>query len=166
MGVMKPPPPTALATFERSFRLLNVAMHSVALQVRRLRSAEPEDVTFIFRKWSDFDFLVVSLMRLRRSVQLACELSQVKPALESALHEFDERLPGLKQARDVAEHVDDYALDRGHRKSISRFGLETSSLNARGPTLTWLGARVNANVALRAAERLFLAMQTAKNALQ
>jgi hypothetical protein len=163
---MKPQPPKVLATFERAFRPSNIAMHSVALQVRRLRSAEPEDVAFIFRKWSDFDFLVVALTRMRRSVQLACELPQVKPALESALHDFDERLPGLKRTRDVAEHVGDYALERGHLRSVSRFVLETYSLSARGPSLNWLGARVNASSPLRAAERLFLAMQTAKTVLR
>jgi hypothetical protein len=139
-------------------------MHTVTLQVRRLRSGEPEDATFLFRKWSDFDFLVVALTRLRRSAQLACKLPQARASLEPALQEFDARLPGLRLVRNVAEHIDEYAIDQGHSKSVERFALEVSSLSARGPTLRWLGSRVNANTALRVAERLFAAMQSAKNA--
>ena len=165
LGVMKSQLPTPVATFERAFRLSNMAMHSVALQVRRLRSSEPEDSIFVLRKWSDFDFLVVSLTRLRRAVQLACELSQAKAALESALQDFDEALPKLKEVRDVAEHIDDYSVEKGRRKSVSRFALEVSSICADGPTLDWLGAQVNANSAFVAAENLFLAMQTVKKEL-
>lgn len=162
---MKLPPPSTLATFERAYRLSNIAIHAVALQVRRLRSTEPEDATFILRKWSDFDYLIVSLTRLRRSVQLACELPDVKAELESALNAFDRRLPGLKQVRDTAEHIDEYSRDQGRNKSISRTALESSLLSSRGPTLNWLGARMNATIALRTAECLFLALQNSKNAL-
>jgi hypothetical protein len=156
---------TNRATFARAFRLSNIAMFAVALQVRRLRSAEPEDSEFLFRKWSDFDFLVVSLTRLRRSVQLGLKHPQAKAVLEQALAEFDSKLPGIKLIRNVAEHIDDYAIERGRTRTVSRLNLESSTLSLRGPTLSWLGAYVNANTALRAAEKLFGEMQSAKQKL-
>ncbi len=65
------------ATYERARRLANVAVWSVELQCRRLQSVEPEDATFVLRKWADFDFLVVALTRLRRAAQLAASIPEL-----------------------------------------------------------------------------------------
>ncbi|WP_144007161.1 hypothetical protein [Pelomonas sp. KK5] len=159
-------PLTAAATYERARRLANLAVWSVDLQCRRLRSTEPEDEVFLFRKWADFGFLVVALTRLRRAASLAAELPEIRLLVQPALRQFDLSVPDLKRMRDVAEHIDDYALDRGRSRSVARNSLEVSSLNDDGPTLEWLEARLNAEEALHAAQRLFRAIQEASSAFQ
>jgi hypothetical protein len=49
----------------------NIANWSVHLQYRRLESSDPEDAAFVLRRWADFDFMIVALIRLRRAAQLA-----------------------------------------------------------------------------------------------
>jgi hypothetical protein len=155
------PKPTAKATYERARRLANIATWSVHLQCRRLESTEPEDVAFVLRRWTDFDFLIVALVRLRRAAQLAADIPELKSALVPATTQFDDALPGLKSVRDVAEHIDEYALDQGRRKSVARQSLEVSTIEAEGPTLHWLETRLNAREALQASEALFAAVKEA-----
>jgi hypothetical protein len=159
-------PLSATATYERARRLGNLAMWSVDLQCRRLRSTEPEDEAFLFRKWADFGFLVVALTRLRRAASLAAECPEIRSVIEPAIRQFDCAVPDRKRMRDVAEHIDDYALDRGRSRSVAHHSLEVSSLNDDGPTLEWLEARLNAEEALRAAQELFCAIQEASSAFQ
>ena len=83
-----------------------------------LHSIEPEDSAFVFRKWADFGFLIVALTRLRRAASLAANLPEAKSVLGKALKEFDASLPDLKRMRDVAEHIDDYAIDQGRQRSV------------------------------------------------
>lgn len=162
------PEPSKEATYERARRLANVAMWSIDLQCRRLRGTEPEDETFVFRKWADFDFLVVGLTRLRRAAQLAADI----PGLESvadAIADFDHALPDLKTVRDVAEHIDAYAVDKGfkspkkndepNKKTVVRQSLEVSTMDDDGPTLHWLDASLDARDAFRASQRLFEAIK-------
>jgi len=160
------PKPSGAATYERARRLANVAIWSVELQCRRLRGTEPEDATFVLRKWADFGFLVVSLIRLRRAAQLAARVPEIEPALGNAIKQFDRALPGLKTMRDVAEHIDDYALDQGRTTSIVRQSLEVSTLEEEGPTLHWLGATLNALHALQASQRLFAAIKEGSRVFQ
>lgn len=157
--------PSSAATYERARRLANIAVWSVELQCRRLRSAEPEDEVFVLRKLTDFTFLVVSLTRLRRAAQLAAGVPELQPVMTEAIDQFDRALPGLKAMRDVGEHIDDYVLDRG-RTNISRQSLEVSTLEDRDPTLHWLGAKLNAPEALEASRQLFAAIQEASRAFQ
>jgi hypothetical protein len=65
--------------------------------------------------------------------------------------------------RDVAEHVDDYALDQGRQKAVRRRSLEMSTMEAEGPTLHWLQARLNAREAFQANEALFAAVKEASH---
>jgi hypothetical protein len=46
------------------------------------------------------------------------------------------------------EHIDDYALDEGRKKSVARQSLETTMIKPEGPTLRWLGTTLNAREAL------------------
>jgi hypothetical protein len=55
--------------------------------------------------------------------------------------------------RDVAEHIDEYAVDKGKINNISRKQLEVSILD--GTTLEWLDDKLDADEALKASERLF-----------
>jgi hypothetical protein len=149
------------ASYERARRLANLAVFAIALQCRRLNKAEPVDETFVARKWYDFEFLLLALIRLRRIAQHVANLPELTPVLAPALAEFDMALPGLRLMRNVAEHVDDYAFDKGHNPGVTKEMLEVSTLESDGPTLTWLGASLNATRALHAAEMLFQAIQNA-----
>jgi hypothetical protein len=103
-------------------------MWSIELQCRRLEAVEREDADFVLRRWADFDFLIVALTRLRRATGLAAKIPQLRASLDAALEQFDKALPGLKKMRDVTEHVDDYALDRGRQKAVGRQALEVSTM--------------------------------------
>jgi hypothetical protein len=156
--------PTSAATYERAKRLANLSLCAIDLQCRRLSSSEPEDSVFIFRKWADFDFLTVALTRLRRAAKLAAGIPELQVSLGAALAEFDAALPHLKRMRDVAEHIDDYAVDRGRERSIARQSLEVSFMSNDDSTIEWLGARLNSQEALKASQRLFEAIKEASRA--
>jgi hypothetical protein len=157
---------TTAATYERARRLANIAIWSVHVQCRRLRAAEPEDADFVLRKWADFEFLVVALTRLRRAARLAAQVPGLESSLLAAIKTFDSTLPGLKRFRNVAEHIDDYAVDRGRERSVDRRSLEVSTFNSEGPTLHWLGSALNATEALQASERLFTAVKQGLEQIQ
>jgi hypothetical protein len=155
--------PTAGATYERACRFANASVWAIDLQVRRLNRPEAEDSEFHFRLWSDFDFLVVALSRLRRAVSLAAQLPQFRLVLSASLATFDSALPHLKQFRDVAEHFDDYAIDRGRNQAVKRQELEVSSLGSDGPTVSWMGHSLNARCALDASVQLHRDLCDAKH---
>jgi len=138
-----------------------LALWAVDLQCRRLQTEEPEDKDFVFRKWADFDFLMVALTRLRRAAKLASGIPDCQQSLVPALAEFDASLSALKKLRDVAEHVDDYAIDGGRDRSIKRQALEVSVLSMGGSTLEWLGHEMNSDEALKAGQKLFDAIREA-----
>jgi hypothetical protein len=155
--------PSHAATYERSRRLANLAVWTIALQKRRLRSDEPEDGEFLFRRWADFQFLIVALTRLRRAATLTAKVPALKPAIHRALKAFDSELPMLKNMRDTAEHFDDYALDKGHNHSITRASLEVGVIGKS--EFQWLGYRLNADLAASAAQQLFKEIQEAQSLL-
>lgn len=153
--------PSDAATIERAHSLGNEAIHMIALQRRRLQSTEPEDETFVFRQWADFQFFIVSLRRLRQAALLAARPKASNAVIASAISEFDGSLPGLRKMRNVGEHVDEYAVERGRDRSISRRALQTGTFDAT--TLEWLGERLDADDALAAAERLYGAIKDARS---
>jgi len=116
---------------------------------------------YVLRTWADFDFLIVALTRFRRAVRLASEVPQLQASLDAALAHFDRVLPDLKKMRDVAEHVDDYALDEGRQKAVRRQSLEASTMETEGPTLYWLESKLNAREACKASQALFGAVKEA-----
>jgi hypothetical protein len=67
--------------------------------------------------------------------------------------------------RDVAEHFDDYAVDQGRQKGVARQALEVSTVEADGPTLSWLQSRLNAREASQASRALFAALKEASSLL-
>jgi len=155
---------TNAGTYKRFRRLANLAVFAIDLQCRRLNSVELEDEKFVFRKWYDFEFLLLALIRLRRIAQQVADLPEVTVSLTPALTTFDASLPGLKLMRNVSEHIDDYASGKGRNRGVSKEMLEVSTLGPNGPTLTWLGSELNAQYALEAAERLFREIQQVGNA--
>jgi hypothetical protein len=153
--------PSDAATIERAHSLANEAIHMVALQRRRLQSEEPEDETFVFRRWADFQFFIVSLRRLRQAALLAAHPKATEAVIEDAISEFDEAVPGLQKMRNVGEHVDAYAVERGRDRSVSRRALQVGTIAPE--TLEWLGERLNSDDALAAAERLYGAIKDARS---
>jgi len=149
--------PDNAATYERAKRLANIALWTIDLQRRRLNSKEPEDAEFIFRQWSDFHFLVVALTRLRRAAELASKVTTISEQIQVSLKTFDDALPNLKKMRDVAEHINDYAMDNGKDKNISRKSLEVSTSDG-GDVWEWLGYELDAGAALRASAALYKAL--------
>lgn len=87
--------PSESSILERARSLCNEAVWTVALQRGRLRSSEPEDVDFVFRRWADFQFLIVALRRLRRAADFATRVSSVDVLVNDAIREFDQAIPGL-----------------------------------------------------------------------
>jgi hypothetical protein len=156
--------PDDAATYERARRLANLAVWTVKVQLRRLQAVEPEDEDFILRKWADFHFLVVALTRLRRAAELAQKVPKLKETMRKAIKDFDAALPSRKKMRDVAEHIDEYAIDWGKDRSVSRKSLEVASCN--GVTWTWLGYEMDANEALKASGQLFETIRQSQILLQ
>lgn len=158
-------PASPAVTYERARRLANIALWGVSLQCRRLASSEPEDATFVLRRWTDFDFLIVCLTRLRRAATLAARVPQVRGQMVEAIAAFDAALPSLRRMRNVAEHIDDYATEQGRETPfVPRQSLEVSMMSVDGMELNWIGGHLNAAEALVASRRLFEAMKVAASA--
>jgi hypothetical protein len=142
---------------QRANSLCNEACLTIALQHRRLRSIEPGDDNFVFRWWADIQFLIVALRRLRRSAEIAVSILKLSSLLNDALREFDDALPCLAKMRNVGEHVEDYALDRGRDRSVSRSEIQVGSWD--GTVYSWLGESLNIDTALSAAQKLLMAVR-------
>jgi hypothetical protein len=154
--------PSDTATLERAHGLANDAVRSVALQRRRLRSTEPEDDEFVMRWWADAQMLIVMLRRLRRAAELAAKVPSARTRMARALDQFDHALPSLRKMRDVGEHIDEYALDEGKDRAISRRSLQVGQWD--GTSLCWLGQSLNVDVAMQAAEDLYVSVRDAMRA--
>lgn len=77
--------------------------------------------------------------------------------IESAISEFDETLPDLRKLRNVGEHIDEYAIEKGRDRSVNRLALQAGSFD--NVALDWLGGRLDADEALVAAEALHSAIK-------
>ena len=143
----------------RAKRLCNETCFTVALQHRRLGSAEPEDKVFVFRWWADLQFLVVALRRMRRSAQIAARVPGLTDSVKVAIQKFDATLPGILRMRNVGEHVDSYAANDAsrHDKAVLAEHLEVGTWDGR--IYEWLGESLNIDTALRAAESLLHAIK-------
>lgn len=153
--------PSAGAIVERAFSLANEAMFTVELQVRRLHSTEPEDDVFIFRPWADFRFLIVALVSLQNAARTFRKANGV--SVDKALDAFDAALPNLRKLRDVAEHIDEYAVDSSKRfhKEIERRSIAVGGWDGR--VFSWFGGALDVDQALEAARALFIAIRDEKN---
>ena len=148
---------------ERACSLANEYMFTVALQCRRIRTAEPEDKVFVMRRWIDLQFLILALYRLRTAVKIAVKIPTISKEMRTALNRFDKAIPDLKKLRDIGEHIDEYAVDhpRRHVPSVDRKQLQVGSWD--GTVYEWLGVRLNVDEANNAAEELFKTLQKIKN---
>ena len=149
------------AIMERAFSYCNESIKTISLQCRRLKTSEPEDAQFLFRKWVDLRFLILSLDRLDRSVKLARKIQPHDPKIDRALSKFDKSIPFLKKFRDTGEHFDAYSMDSGKDPSIDRTQLQVGSWN--GSVWEWLGETLDVVDAEKAAIELFISMRDIKN---
>lgn len=109
--------------------------------------------------WADAQFLVMALSRLKRTAVLAKSVLRAKAEMVTAINAFDAALPGLKNMRDISEHVDAYGRDDGNEShTFSRKELQVGSWD--GTTCTWLGYSLNVDVALQTAKQLYDAVST------
>lgn len=151
--------PTNQATLERAVRLASESMRAVDLQVRRIRGSEPEDDEWLFRAWMDLQFLIVALWRLRLVGHLA---ARINDGVQKALKVFNREIPDLKLMRDVAQHLDEYAIDAGHQRCVGHRSLEVGDLNT--DEFQWLGGTLNLPQARQAAVVLYLSIKQARDA--
>lgn len=131
----------------------------VALQHRRVGSTEPEDEAFTFRWWGDLQFLIISLGRLRTAAKLAAKPALSRDAMKTAISVFDAAVPDLQRMRNVGEHFDQYAVEAGHDRSVSRRYLQAGAFD--GTTLLWLSGSLSIDDALVASEQLYAALKEA-----
>lgn len=150
--------PTNQATLDRAVRLASESMRAVNLQVRRVRGSEPEDDEWLFRAWMDLQFLIVALWRLRLVGHLA---ARIDVGVRKALDVFNRAIPDLKLMRDVAQHLDEYAIDAGHQTCVGRRSLEVGRLNT--DEFHWLGGTLNLPQAQQAVEVLYLSIKQARD---
>jgi hypothetical protein len=152
-------------TLDRTFSFANEAMFTVVLQLRRVASDEPEDKEFVFRRWADWQFLIVALRRLQRAAELGATTPTGAKVITAALVQFRSQIPGLTTMRNVAEHIDSYAVDdpKRHHKSVDRWQLQVGQLSS--DEYVWLGHTLNAAHVKATAEALFVAVRTAYRSL-
>lgn len=99
--------------------------------------------------------LLVALRQASRAADLIAEESDdeaTSAAVRSALHAFDERVPDVKDLRDVVEHFDDYMRGLGNlshpRTSMNR-RIPSSSAASQFPIFySWSGERYILHVGL------------------
>jgi hypothetical protein len=134
-------------------------MFTVALQLRRVASDEPEDSVFVLRRWVDWQFLIVALRRLERAALLAAKTPTGARFVDPALSAFRREIPGLTTMRNILEHFDDYSLDAGRNTAIGRRQLQSGTLS--GEQFLWLGHTLEADHVKATAEALYESVRSA-----
>lgn len=150
-----------IALYERARSFANFYVHSVELQIKRIREPVGHDDKFILRPIADFHYLASSITRLERAAYLIQKIPSLWKSLEPELDNFKAAIPDIKKLRDIGEHFDDYVLEKGRNKSISaadvKAGLQVfSGSNAE---FEWLDAKIVFDDCLLACGQLFSAIR-------
>ena len=140
-------------------RLASFAMWTLNLQLRRLRTTEPEDDEFIKRKVADFQFFLLALTKLRNAGKLIRKIKSLESIITPNVRAFDSELPFLTSMRNVDQHFDEYALNKGHNKKIDNTIIEVMWINDE--TWNWLDYKINLQSAYDAAIDFYKAMNDA-----
>lgn len=148
---------------ERAYSLANETMFTISLQCRRVKSEEPEDTQFVMRWWADLLFLILALYRLRKIFNITKRIPHITNQINVAITDYDTKLPYLSKFRNVIEHLDEYAIDEGHTKGISRKEIQVGSWD--GNVFEWLNEKLDVNEAEVAAGKLFLTFKKIMNSL-
>lgn len=99
--------------------------------------------------------LIIALHRLWTLAQRIDDLEPGK--LGAAIASFEKRVPGLKNARDMIAHLDEYLVGKGRQRSIPVGGLRCHILKEDG--IEFAGFAFNTNEALQASRELFSTIQ-------
>jgi hypothetical protein len=150
----------------------NDAIRAVALQRDRINDRD-DDAYFAaagFRQEVDVAFQLIALRWLREACQLIADLTE-DGGLVSALIDFDRRLPGARDMRDVREHIPDYIRGSGRLQAATTapdrlvppesIGKRTWLGHDELSHFIWAGKEIRLDDALPAAEGLFQAMREA-----
>lgn len=162
-----------LALWDRSRSLANFHIHAVAMQIARIKDAcerlDDEialalDDQFVLRPIAEFQFLCVSLVRLRRAAVLAATIPSIKREIRAAIAAYDAAIPRLGTLRNVAEHFDDYVLQRGRDKSLTatEFSASLQVLSFSDTGVNWFDIELKFDDCLAVAEALFQAIKKAR----
>lgn len=153
-----------LTLAEEARHFANLYAYTAQLQIKRM-SQGPSD-EFPLSWFVDFEFLLVSLRKLRRSAQLLHRIPSCQSDMEIALNAFDAALPWLADLRNASEHFDEHleGKDRG-KNLVSSYPSQFSTLLGIDGGVEWLGKPVKFNACLDAAHGLFDAVRTAHRRL-
>jgi hypothetical protein len=152
--------PTGADTLDRAVRLASESMRGVDLQIRRVRSVEPEDDEWLSRVWMDFQFLIVCLWRLRLAGRMTAAVE-----VRAAVATFDREIPDLALMRHVSQHLDEYGVEGPKRRQklpdgtglVGRRRLEVGAWNE--DRYDWLGGTIVVAQARSAAAQLYAAIR-------
>jgi len=157
-----PNPPSAAVVVERLRTEATTWSNAVTLQAGRIgrrhrkRYLEPAEAEALE---IDLHFFLVALVRLRRCVsRVGSHVSAIEPSLSRHLRSFDEAVPSLAKLRNVSEHIDEYNLDAGQDRSVSRRQVQNwymDSSPSGGLIWAWLGERLDVGVAEGGATTLY-----------
>ena len=151
------------AVYEDTRILANFYVHAVAMQISRVRQEVSASDQFVMRPFVDFEFLLVTLVRLRRAACAIRKMPVAREAMQQAIKEYDKRLPALKDLRNITEHYDDYLLKQGRIANADRAGLLTKIMSPE--SIDWMGYSMNLNESMAAAEALFQEIKAVEKAI-
>lgn len=169
--------PSAIQTLERAARLASNSIFAIRLQLARVRTSSipaSGDVSdAIMQRWTDSEFLIIALWRLRTVACIAASVGgPVEESIAAAIERFDNQVPHLKMMRHVSQHLDDYAIDhprkrRQHkpnsRQLIGRRLLEVTGLG--DDEFHWLRGKLNFADAEAGANALYQTIRKARDSL-
>jgi len=153
-----------LTLADEAHHFANLYVHAVRLQIKRM-SQDPSD-EFPLSWFVDFEFLLISLRKLRRSAQLVQRIPSCESEMKIALNAFDEALPWLADLRNASEHFDEHLEGKDRDKNlVSSYPSQFSTLLGIEGGVEWLGKKVIFDTCLDAAGALFSAVRTAHRGL-
>ena len=160
------------AVYKDARILANIYVHAVAMQISRVRQEVSDSDLFIMRQFVDLEFLLVTLVRLKRAACAIREVPVAREAMQQVIKEYDRRLPALKNLRDITEHYDDYLLEQGRISKADRSGLLARTIRSglltkimSPESIDWMGYSMNLNEIMAAAEALFQEIKAIEKAI-
>jgi hypothetical protein len=155
-------PPSEGVIFERLRTESTIWINAVHLQVTRIdrrhaqKYMELEDITAVE---VDLHFLLVALVRLQRCVnRVGANIPGLSASLDQRASIFEREIPSLRKLRNVSEHIDEYNLDAGRNRSVSRRQVQTWAFDTNddgGLVWRWLGETLDVRRSQEAAVALY-----------
>jgi hypothetical protein len=135
------------------------AVHLQATRIDRRHSKTDMEPVEIMAVEVDLHFLLVALVRLQRCVnRVGANVPELRVSLDQRANIFDSEIPSLRKLRNVSEHIDEYNLDEGRDRSVSRRQVQTWAMDTNdggGLIWNWLGESLDVRRADDAAVALY-----------